>query len=126
MECAISTLAIVTAPLATLVALVMRVGQVHGVKMYTILLWLCTMYTSDILECVIDNGGCEHICTDFPGGYECSCRDGYHEIGGICEGILKTQLNYCDTSHYAELVIPGFYCCYMPFCVIHLLCAMHK
>ena len=32
---------------------------------------------SDIDECATDNGGCGHYCTNTPGSYQCSCRDGY-------------------------------------------------
>ena len=28
----------------------------------------------DIDECVQDNGGCAHVCTNSPGSYECSCN----------------------------------------------------
>ena len=31
----------------------------------------------DINECLTDNGGCAHICTDTDGSFECSCRAGY-------------------------------------------------
>ena len=35
------------------------------------------MFNSDIAECDEDNGGCEQICTNTEGSYECSCRNGY-------------------------------------------------
>ena len=28
-------------------------------------------------ECAADNGGCEQVCINTPGAYQCSCRDGY-------------------------------------------------
>ena len=31
----------------------------------------------DIAECDEDNGGCEQICTNTEGNYECSCTNGY-------------------------------------------------
>ena len=33
----------------------------------------------DINECKINNGGCEDVCTDTPGSFQCSCvnRAGY-------------------------------------------------
>ena len=33
--------------------------------------------TIDINECLDDNGGCNHTCTNTPGSYNCSCYDGY-------------------------------------------------
>ena len=37
----------------------------------------CNMFNSDIAECDEGNGGCEQICTNIEGSYECSCRNGY-------------------------------------------------
>ena len=28
-------------------------------------------------ECLVDNGGCDHTCTNVNGTYECSCDAGY-------------------------------------------------
>ncbi|XP_070545496.1 tolloid-like protein 1 isoform X2 [Ptychodera flava] len=41
----------------------------------------------DIDECENDNGGCEHICTNTIGSYNCSCRNGFmlHENGHNCK-----------------------------------------
>ena len=45
-------------------------------------------YTStDIRECDDNNGGCDQICTDFPGGYSCSCRSGFTPDGSSCSGM---------------------------------------
>ena len=32
---------------------------------------------SDINECVTDSGGCQQICTNTNGSFECSCNQGY-------------------------------------------------
>ena len=43
---------------------------------------------SDVRECDTDNGGCDHICTDFLGGYNCSCRSGFRTDGNRCTGMF--------------------------------------
>ena len=47
-----------------------------------------THMLSDVRECDTDNGGCNHICTDFPGGYNCSCRSGFRTDGNTCTGMF--------------------------------------
>ena len=42
---------------------------------------------SDIRECEFNNGSCDQICTDFPGGYSCSCRSGFEADGPSCIGM---------------------------------------
>lgn len=32
-------------------------------------------------ECQEDNGGCDHICVDTPGGFFCDCRGGFQQSG---------------------------------------------
>ncbi|GBO25112.1 Multiple epidermal growth factor-like domains protein 6 [Araneus ventricosus] len=32
---------------------------------------------TDVDECKKDNGGCDHVCTNTPGSYVCSCLDGF-------------------------------------------------
>ena len=36
------------------------------------------MRCSDINECAVLNGGCEHLCTNKNGGFDCGCFDGYY------------------------------------------------
>ena len=38
--------------------------------------------------CARENGGCSHICTNVPGGRECSCREGFAlaSDGQLCLG----------------------------------------
>ena len=38
-------------------------------------LWF--IFVADIPECSVDKGGCDHICTEKPGSYECKCNPGY-------------------------------------------------
>lgn len=46
--------------------------------------YICT----DINECSIANGDCEHICTNTDGSRECSCEEGYRldSDGQGCSG----------------------------------------
>lgn len=32
---------------------------------------------SDLNECLRENGGCQHICEDTAGSYQCACRPDY-------------------------------------------------
>ena len=46
----------------------------------------------DVPDCDIDNGNCEQICTNFIGGYNCSCKEGFllFEEGLLtCNGIMS-------------------------------------
>ncbi len=44
---------------------------------------------SDVNECSIQNGYCEHLCTDFTGGHVCSCFNGFLLSNGHnCTGEL--------------------------------------
>ena len=44
---------------------------------------------SDLNECVLNNGGCEGICDNFDGGYECTCGEGK---------VLNVNRHSCDGS----------------------------
>ena len=44
----------------------------------------------DIDECALGTDDCEHMCTNFMGGYYCSCRSGYKLNADMntCSGML--------------------------------------
>ena len=51
--------------------------------------------------------GCDHICTNTPGGYNCSCSTGYilNSDSLTCAGILSNPLLKCNDMHHGTLDI---------------------
>ena len=50
------------------------------------------LFTTDIDECALpDNGGCDQTCSNFEGGYSCTCNAGYRlmEDDQGCEGTVR-------------------------------------
>lgn len=50
---------------------------------------------SDVDECEIDNGGCEQLCKNMPGSFECACQPGLQidtSNGKACVGKLWSLL----------------------------------
>ena len=37
----------------------------------------CCTCIHTVNECEVDNGGCDHVCTDTVRSYECSCEIGH-------------------------------------------------
>ena len=52
---------------------------------------------SDVNECQTSNGGCEQVCTNTIGSFECSCNRGFSlsSDGVNCNG-KKAKLNVCN------------------------------
>lgn len=50
------------------------VSVIHNCTLFRIMFLFCL---SDINECSVNNGGCEHICENTMGGFECFCHPGY-------------------------------------------------
>ena len=50
-------------------------------------------YIAEINECLTENGGCAHICTNNVASFECSCTPGYqlNEDGLACDGKCKVN-----------------------------------
>ena len=57
----------------------------------------CTDYD----ECLFENGGCNHICTNLIPGHECNCVSGGFELdedGYTCSGVLILISPGCNRS----------------------------
>ena len=48
------------------------------------------LFSLDINECGSANGGCDQICINTPGSYECKCKDGY---------VLADDMKTCDGKY---------------------------
>ena len=50
---------------------------------------MLTVSISDIDECLIDGGGCNHTCVNTDGAYYCNCSDGFTlDTDGLgCSGL---------------------------------------
>ena len=50
--------------------------------------------------CSIENGGCSHICTTMPGGFECHCRSGFR-LGMDLKTCFPIEGNNIDRCVHA-------------------------
>ncbi|XP_063979523.1 protein tolkin [Diachasmimorpha longicaudata] len=65
------------------------------------------VFFTDMDECAINNGGCQHECHNTIGSYECSCHNGFklHENGHDCkEGGCKYEI----TSPVGTITSPNY------------------
>ena len=56
---------------------------------------------TDIKECEIGTNNCSQQCIELPGGFECSCDDGYQlQLDNItCEGIYFNSLKHSNKTY---------------------------
>lgn len=54
-----------------------------------LLMWNYYEFLLDINECLINNGGCHHNCSNSIGSYTCQCNDGFTSTnnGEQCTGM---------------------------------------
>ena len=89
-----------------------RFGSGYTLGYYTeTILFLFYFYLSDINECSTSNGGCEQICTNTYGSFECSCKKGFLLLADDfrCEGIVLITM-YTDIPKICTL-----YFLYLPW-----------
>ena len=85
----------------------------------------CTSFISDVNECAIKNGGCNHNCMNTEGAYKCLCKEGYvlGSDGKTCTGnVMSNSFPYTSSitlrgnwsNHifvYALLIHRSFHTC---------------
>lgn len=57
---------------------------------------------SNVDECVINNGGCHQKCNNVPGGFNCTCMDGFafiEEDEKSCTGMKKIRISTFCIMH---------------------------
>ncbi|EEB19379.1 conserved hypothetical protein [Pediculus humanus corporis] len=71
------------------------------------------VFFTDMDECAIDNGGCQHECQNTIGSYVCSCRNGFmlHENGhdckeGECKYHIKTPTGQLQSPNFPDYYPP--------------------
>ena len=52
--------------------------------------------STDVNECTTNNGGCDHICSNTKGSYECECHGGF---------LLSSDKHICQGE--STTIIPG-------------------
>ena len=72
---------------------------------FSVIFNLLILIFLDVDECASNNGSCTHICTNKPGNYECSCKNGYtlNSDGKTCSGIfLYFQTMFVTNYHISN------------------------
>ena len=64
----------------------------------------------DLDECAVNKGGCDQVCTNTQGSYQCSCNPGYTKSGHRCHGIFTIVIDHRRVSVIWDAVnlVPRF------------------
>ena len=65
-------------------------------------LFVCFVFI-DLDECASNNGGCDQVCTNTHGSYQCSCNPGYTKNGHRCEGKVNLTFGLGFSSMRPEI-----------------------
>ena len=93
--------------------MVREVGPVYQVLLCYVPHWCCRgeiedtssipqsfLFISDIDECAVDNGGCDHDCTNTPGSHICQCDAGYE-----LHDLQKCLREFEDRDSYLHVYV---------------------
>lgn len=70
---------------------------------------MCSWHFSDINECLTDNGGCNHICVNTQGSFECSCNNSYILVADNKTCVYNiTDCEYTVLEPYGQIYTHGF------------------
>ncbi|BFZ17237.1 hypothetical protein BsWGS_20276 [Bradybaena similaris] len=64
-------------------------------------------FTTDKDECAVDNGGCQHICRNTVGSYQCACHNGFtlhDDMHGCKEGGCQFEIR----AHSGVISSPNY------------------
>ena len=63
-------------------------------------------FTSDVDECEVNNGGCDHKCTNTDGSFLCKCNKGYRLDADKrkCTGMLSCILYFVCSNYYSKIL----------------------
>ncbi|KAI8513808.1 hypothetical protein Bbelb_081320 [Branchiostoma belcheri] len=72
----------------------------------------CREFQADIDECATDSGGCDQICTNLLGSYNCSCRLGFalKADGHGCEDINECATDIGGCGQICTNVLGSYTC----------------
>ena len=65
-------------------------------------------YATDIDECSINNGGCDHTCTNTRGSYKCSCNTSYVLAADNMKCYVESCTGYTTQEPRGSIVTYGY------------------